>query len=169
MNNKVRKQLTNIAYHEAGHAVISYFLGVPFKFVTIVPNVQKETAGHVETWPIPKWFKPDMEHSPKVKERIEYEIIIFCAGLIAEKHYAKRYNYVTAGHDLSIAATLSMYINGNEKSTNAYIKWLMIRTEDMVTFGFRWKAIETVANELLKKQTLTSNEVKSLIQLSMKY
>jgi ATP-dependent Zn protease len=43
------------AYHEAGHAVAAYELRLPFRYVTIIPDEEKMTLGHI----IYRGFGPD--------------------------------------------------------------------------------------------------------------
>ena len=42
-----KRQLMKIAVHEAGHAVVSYYLKTPLKYATIVPDKKGRNLGHV--------------------------------------------------------------------------------------------------------------------------
>ncbi len=46
MSATVTDELRSTAYHEAGHVAASYFLRVPFKYVTITES--EDALGHVD-------------------------------------------------------------------------------------------------------------------------
>lgn len=149
------------AYHEAGHAVVSYFLGRTFKYVTVIPDKDKQTLGHLRTWRLPKWLQPDIELTPRIKDKIETEIMVKLAGHIAEKKFSKRNNHIGSSDDTNNATSLALYIGGDGKGTTLFLKWIWYCAESQV--NIRWENIITVAQTLLKKKKLTEKEVGEII------
>jgi hypothetical protein len=47
------------------------------------------------------------------------------------------------------------------RERDAYLNWLHIRAEEMVDSPVYWPMIEKVAQALLKRETLTANEVRA--------
>lgn len=153
-----KKQLA-VAYHEAGHAVISYWLNIPFKYVTIVVN--EDALGHMKSWPMPTWFKPDIEMSPRIKDKLEKEIMVFLAGHVSEKKFTKHHNHIGASGDNQIAVDLALYFGGDEKTTTLLLKYLSSCVERQV--DFKWKNIEAVAFALIDRKKLSKAEVSEIL------
>jgi len=74
--NPTKEELTKVAYHEAGHALVSYLLDVPVYSVTILPRAEFLGVTHL---PIIN------EHYGSSKSRIEKDIMIYQGSFIAEK------------------------------------------------------------------------------------
>src|ERR1019366_2137190 len=56
-----QKALQNTAFHESGHAVVAFMLGVSFRSVTIRADAETESLGMVMLRDSPKWAIPDTE------------------------------------------------------------------------------------------------------------
>jgi hypothetical protein len=70
MRSRDRKSLEATAYHEAGHAIARWWLGLRFKEASIIPNSAGGTLGHVFGSGLPKWFDPaTQDHQPRVRLR----------------------------------------------------------------------------------------------------
>lgn len=155
---KPTRQEIKTAYHEAGHAVARVRLGLSIKKVTIVEK--DDSYGHV-AFQYPKWLKPDrMELTPSRRIKIENEIIAGLAGHATELIYSGRNNWSGSSSDRDRLIDLALYITGSEAQLNAYLNWLQIRTIDFLQAPFNWLAVENVAQELIKKGSLTAQEVK---------
>jgi len=155
---KIPKRKVKTAYHEAGHAVARVRLGLPIRKVTIVEK--DDSYGHV-AFQYPKWFKPDtMELTPSRRIKIENEIIAGLAGHAAELIYSGRNNWSGSSSDMDRLVDLALYVTGSEAQLNAYLNWLQIRTIDFLRAPLNWLAVENVAQELLKKGSLSAKEVK---------
>jgi ATP-dependent Zn protease len=79
------KRLTITAYHEAGHAVVGHILRRRFKYVTIDPDAEQETFGHL-SWvrykSMEQW-QPDL-YPERYRSRFERMIMMSLAGVVAE-------------------------------------------------------------------------------------
>jgi hypothetical protein len=103
----VKEKLDSIAFHEAGHAVAHVLTGIPFIFVSIKEDKEKDEFGYRSLGHI-------MYENPKSQPEWEQysilnpdEFIIFfkddftkLAGLVAEGIYRGRLNYKAAKGDL---------------------------------------------------------------------
>src|SRR4051812_27249536 len=101
------ERLRRVAYHEAGHALASFILGVRFRIVTIEPH-EDISLGHVYFGAMR--LKGDQLEtrvmSPAVRDRLERRIIGCLAGREAERLVTNRYNHDGARHDLETATEL---------------------------------------------------------------
>jgi hypothetical protein len=87
--------------------------------------------------------------------RVENEIMALLAGGIAEKIHFGRWNHVCASSDHYAAVNLAGYLTPSIEETQAYVKWLCIRTERMLTQPQQWLMVEAVAEALLERETLS--------------
>jgi hypothetical protein len=72
------------AIHEAGHVVVARALRRGVTGITIEEGA--DSLGQARIAPWPKGFDPDLAHSnSRFRRRIEDQIMIFCAGGIAEE------------------------------------------------------------------------------------
>ena len=68
-----QRALQNTAFHESGHAVVAYRLGVRFKLVPIRPNQERGSLGCVMLQNGPKWAVPDTEQYNEERARMVRE------------------------------------------------------------------------------------------------
>lgn len=150
------------AYHEAGHAVARFLLGLPFKNVTVIPT--EDYLGHVKPYSLPKSFKPDIDlGNLKIRLRLEKEIMASLAGHAAERRFSGRRNFSGSDHDYRYVVDLAMYVGGSSKQTETFMKWMQIRTDEWVdSQGFQ-RAVKVVADELVKKKQLSCEEVRNIL------
>lgn len=148
-----------VAVHEAGHAVAGYWLGRPFRYVTIISG--NGSLGHVQSRSLGKRFNPEINLTPRGREIIDSEVSVCFAGPIAEKRFTKRWNRAGADADWRTAFNLASYIAGDEDELNAYLKWRTVVAEQLVTN--RWNQIVAVAASLVERKRLTYAEVDAII------
>ena len=82
-----RRSLWATAYHEAGHAVAAFVLGLRIgrRGVTIVPNYDWDGSAHVLKQ---LREKPDTGVAPRTQVRIERFVMMCLAGDTAQRKYA---------------------------------------------------------------------------------
>ena len=85
---------SEVAYHEAGHAVIAHVLGFRVGRVTIVPDDRSQ--GRMI------WAKPPLrgsldDPSPHQRQRAEDWIIVALAGPLAMRHHKPRSHWKKSG------------------------------------------------------------------------
>lgn len=166
---KMAKKLSRLektAYHEAGHAVISFFQKKRFQTVSIIPI--EDSLGRVSNYKEDaKKFIDQLENelfTLRIRKQIEDRIMILFAGNIAEKLAAGRYNMVGSGSDYHQAFDLLFHISGSTEEGNAYAKWLFIRTKNHLSVSHIWPIVEALARELLEKQEIGYKTARRIIQ-----
>jgi ATP-dependent Zn protease len=162
MTTRHPAQLQATAYHEAGHAVAAFWHRLNFRHVTIEPG--DDSLGHMLHVKLRDSFRPDIEVTPAVRDRLERGVVVCYAGPTAERKFTGRHNHVGAGGDRHNALVLGGYVGGEGKALEAYMRWLWIRAETLWDFAPRWKQVEAVAAGLLNRTTLTAREVQVIIR-----
>jgi ATP-dependent Zn protease len=156
-----RVKLAATAYHEAGHAVMMLHLGVRFRTVTIVP--EEDSLGHVLKHKV-RNFRPDIEMNARTLFSIDQQIMCSLAGPAAEARFAGRYNRRGAKWDHDNAAKLVDYLAGEGAGEYAlYLRLYKLRAKNMVNSLHFWKQVQSVAQSLLNRQTMTGEEVRELL------
>ena len=154
------------AYHEAGHAVAAVFYESGLREVSIVPDPEHGSEGHVR-W-LPAWRKRVDEQEIRITHRrrdeVERTMVVIFAGGMAEKQFAGRHNYVAqglveddrgfnqavAGGDWAQANALASYLDfGSDRELSACLAWLRVRAEEFVMRDHVWAQIQAVAEALL--------------------
>src|SRR3989344_5590012 len=163
---KNKKQGIHTAYHEAGHAVIGWWLfGLKrIKKITIIPRPEENTLGHVNNTLIMRRNDYETESSSSFDGRIMWEIMECLAGHIAEKKIARKANNIGASADFRNAFELAARLDcgWDEKTCSHLQKYLYRRTELLVER--KWNLIKAVAKELFRKKTLNREELNEITQ-----
>jgi ATP-dependent Zn protease len=141
--------LDGTAYHEAGHAVVSWALGVQFDAVSIVPD--NDTRGRVTCG---NWFDPDDYDNADLVER---HLVVTWAGPLAESIHTGT-EMEPEGTDRDTLVDLALHVAGPD--TTGYLMALRQRTRDALRA--HWEAVTAVATALLERQTLAAAEIAAL-------
>jgi len=155
-----------IAYHEAGHAVIGWRLRTRVRRASIRPE-NDGSAGHVLMVKFRKGWDPDLLDEYVVRRRLEPQIISLFAGVIAERRFTgRRHNWTGAGYDLHEAAGLVLHcVGGNPGPVfTKYSAWLWETAKERVEG--HWPQIEAVAAALLESETMTGQQIRDVILAS---
>jgi hypothetical protein len=161
MRTETRKSLREAnAHHEAGHAVIAYALGYKPTSATIVPS---RSVRGIVSLPNPlRGIKLDIDGSDRARLRGERAIQICLAGPLAQRHYRRsswrRYH---GGSDFD---TARLHVCGSGEQATAFLRWLEITTRERVKTY--WVYIARVAALLLKRESLTGQDILSALQPS---
>jgi hypothetical protein len=167
-NSQGRKAITQLertAYHEAGHVVAHFVVDVGFRYVTITPS--GDALGHVKTYLYGKKFREDIENGSytlRESNRVGKDIVIYFAGNEADKKFCGRYNHQGSSADFHDLVGLAMRIAGEGKALEAYLKWLRLRAQDLISRADNWLAVQRVAESLLEKKKLTNEEATDVIR-----
>jgi hypothetical protein len=148
------------AYHEAGHAVAAWSLGAGPRAVTIVPHGADQ--GQVTHEDPLSGIQLDFDGSDRARTRAERAIMICLAGPVAQRRFAPRsWRRWHGASDYVTAVDLARRINHSARAADAHLKWLDIRTEDLIES--LWGPVERVAAELLAHGTLAPDEIRLLL------
>ena len=169
----VEKQLT--AYHEAGHAAAAYVLGGTVGAVSIKPEPGR--LGYADAR-----ANRDTEFGERLRDRL----IIYLAGEESEVKWgglpasAKQtarsdlQSVHDAKNDAGRLATPCQVGDGigsdtggsvvwRDETRRAYVAWLRSLTRDLLAAGCVWRAVCALAEELLRRETLTGEEATAVI------
>jgi hypothetical protein len=152
------------AYHEAGHAVMAYFLGVRLNKVSIVPD--KDYVGIVLHEKVVRGRSPEIDTSLRNFDRMEKLARIALAGNVAQKLHAPR-SHDGASSDRQTVADAAFMLNGSSEAASAWIKWLEISVTDAIKG--RWTIVDTVAREVVKEQELSREQILALFNKPKKF
>ena len=144
-----------VAYHEAGHAVVTFYERYAVKLRSVTIESKGASAGLTRSHRAPARFTderlPDLRH-------IVAEVVTCYAGMEAERQLTGRYDHVGATSDRESALNLAALVTAH---TESFLKWLLEVARGQVEF--RWYAIEAVAAELVNRRKLSAKEVKQII------
>jgi len=180
----IETSMSKTAYHEAGHAVLSYILLPNIKIEQVTVSPRSEALGFVS-------YHNDEYIDATSKEELFNDVCVLLAGRIAEMHkYGKMGMETGAVNDLEIATTQVYaaialfgmdeelgYINiaGLESGTGKQI--LSEKIEERILIWIDkatkktqkevkklWKAIDAVALALIEKEMIDGEELKIIIE-----
>ena len=138
-----------VAYHEAGHAVVGHSLGLVLVDVDVLGDSE---GGHGHTnFRRPDWYRPEVSQDERHERFVEAVVITFLAGAIAEARRASFRNPNASGFDLDAVARewLHLLDSPDEEA-------LMQRAEALVDEN--WPAIERLAKALMRARRLPGPE-----------
>ena len=153
-------QRERTAFHEAGHAVASWWLRRGFKHVSIMPR--EDDLGHLLSTGFPKWFDP---HSGCRDGRdqllIEKEVQVLLAGYAAERKFdPKQRRAGLSDADFHSANDFTFYLHGDGKEAEVFIELQMILARSLVLRW--WPCVQAVAAALLEHSTLSARKVHAI-------
>ena len=154
----------SVAYHEAGHAIVAYYLNVPFEYVSIIPN--EEYSGIVKF--LEESFKSrDMDIFMPYKNFVEMEnhVLIGLAGAAAEKVFKLDHiNPDSTKRDFNSAGNLIDYFSGSYEETQKLVDIFWKKCELICRCDDVHELINDLALDLLEKTKLTYEAVLYLIK-----
>lgn len=149
-----------IAYHEAGHVVAAWDLGVRIKHATVIPDA--EDLGHVMHHDPLRGIRLDFDQSARARMRAEQMIIVCLAGPIAHRRHSPRSWRHHMGHgDHTRAVDLSSRFTSSEQETEAHLKWLTLRARALL--DAHWPRVEAVAAALVERGKLEAAEIERIL------
>ena len=158
-SNPRRPRRRSTAFHEAGHAVMSWLLGVRFRAVTTKPD--GESLGNVT-------MRTRMRTEPS-DQSLERQAQIELAGAIAQKLCTGRMTTRWgSSHDDQNAVTLAMKRCGSGESATAWLRWLSIRVRDCLSTPRNLSAVKAVAEALLERETLNEDETLKIMNSALR-
>lgn len=167
MTNRSSQQkqvaLRATAYHEAGHAAAAHFLRLPFDRVDIVPDKDGNSLGKVEYGPVEFPIYPKDQ---AVLDKLEKQIIMTFAGIVAEAMHTGRLNWRAGSEDFSRALDLALkrHAEGSLDEVEAYLKYLWVRTYEFTRHRYHWTAIEALARALTVDGELNHDEAVQVME-----
>jgi hypothetical protein len=151
------KQKTT-AYHEAGHFVAALFLGVPVKYVTIIPD--SDSGGHCKCG---FGYREGQLYEMSAATVIKFEksMMVSLAGYEAQRKFrpSSGRSHHGAGDRKNVAEFVFRMTAPNEASL--LIKLLTVRTRNLL--AVRWNEVEKIAAALLERKWLSLEDGQRII------
>jgi hypothetical protein len=148
------------AYHEAGHVVVGYVVGLACEWV----NIKREHGRKGGYQPIPKAIShEDLCRLSSAREEAVGFGAVMMAGLLAELRLGGGGNAVGAGDDFRQAFRTAEALQCATGTTAAAFFIRMTELAEKSVDGF-WPAIEVVAAALLEREHLSGREAEALIR-----
>ena len=156
--------IQSTAYHEAGHVVAKYRLGLHFYEVTICADEDANTLGHVRA---PGTLGYSYSSRTEYKQVVTNLIIGAFAGLEAERNFDPDCDPELAEEDEHNAFNLLREIPPRRNGyigDDAYIAKLdKLRQEARRLIRRHWGDVVIVADALLIQKTLTYDDVSKML------
>jgi hypothetical protein len=131
---------------------------VRIKKLTIIPD--GDSIGSLHHAKIVRGRQPEFSDSTRTHRQFENAIMVSIAGPIAQRRYSTRsYRGWQAASDHRKAVDLATARGGSIRQAEAYLKYLGVCVEDMLFPGHRWRSVEALACELMRRRTMGGKEV----------
>lgn len=154
-----RRRLEVTAYHEAGHVVAHISHNLRFRLVTIEPGMGD--LGHVLKRRLPRPILMRMKLSPKMRDRLDREVLACLAGLAAESHFTGRKDFRGAGGDIEAVEALASIVYSGDVLTK-YIAFKFAEAGAFVRVRANWVRIQALAAKLAERKTLTESDARAV-------
>jgi hypothetical protein len=180
-----QEALRRTAIHEAGHALAACSMKRKFRFVTINPDPERDSLGHIlhskQTVSRCRDLIYGSSHWWWRRMETEKEIIMRLAGGIAQAivfgdhesngpdDFGRMMDGGTWGRELLFVEELAEKLVGSREEALVFMRWLTIRTHDMLLFPIHRVLLDVIANELLAHKTLKSSQVRRIISTAERY
>jgi hypothetical protein len=152
------------AYHQAGHAVMAHSLDRTFDTLVLPQAEGRRRPPHPAFALIP--VEPGRRDGERRGRNLrEDQWAIALAGVVAVGIRTGRRSFRGADVD-EVRRTAAPYAGSGEELA-AYMKWLLLRTENRLKQAVWWRMIEVLAHELLSQGTLSGREARWLMQQSV--
>lgn len=155
------------AYHEAGHAIISCFLEVKFKQVTLTDSEGK--CGYIEFTKSQE--KLDNINCNECRERLipETWAKISLAGPLSEKKFNPDSNLeLNKTRDYYDAMRQLGGVISDDREIEAYYNWIKIQTKNQLALPEIESSVKEVAKNLFEKKILSYDDVKVIAENVLK-
>lgn len=151
------------AFHEAGHAVAAWKLGVPFRAVSVIPG-ENYSLGRIEGEPWPKWFQSDRDSSPRVIRLCKKHVVIASAGPVAQQRgtdESLEEVMAGAGADMEVVLRFTGYLSGSAEHQERLV--IEARDKAQTLIHRQWVAVCAVSAVLVARDQMTMAEMVELL------
>lgn len=152
-----------IAFHEAGHAVMTVYCRMGLGTVSIIPA--NDFQGVCKTMKQPSLSKRDYSLTTKAESRLNHRIMIAVAGDVAQRLFSRRRDpsYSTSS-DHALSLEMAGRTCGDLEETIALVNYLTISARNILRTPIQWDAVKALAKELLEKNSVSGKRAKEIIQ-----
>ena len=143
------------AYHEAGHAVMALLMGRSLKKVSIIPSQNRLGSCTIQKG-----------RAKQVQDKLEAQILILLAGMVAESRKSGRYNVQGASQDLRAVEQLAMARSGNPRQAQKLVHKMLDKTQHLLRNKATWSAVKVIAAELIEHKSISGRAAKHHLTLA---
>jgi ATP-dependent Zn protease len=164
-------ELERTAYHEAGHAVVGYFLDVPFGETSIIPNEEENTLGYMKPENVEAFLANLNTNGHLVKDMLatENHVLRLLAGHASELLFIGTPSMGSIDDYVRASRFLSELLQEDDieegKIGDGAFRWLKWKATVIVAAAR--DEIEAVAKALLEKKTLKRDDIVACIEEAM--
>ena len=152
-----------IAYHEAGHAVMAYYVHRPIRHVSIIAG--EDDLGHMLEGKGPDLRKAENTMSLKIIDQLEDCAMISWGGDAAEYILTKKKKYRPGSSaDIHNVVEYLSRICTEPEALGAYVNWLWYCTRNILRDEHQWAAVEALAAELIKRRYIGGTRARQIIK-----
>lgn len=159
--------MENVAYHEAGHALMATVMGAKVRSVTIEPDDDDGPQRQGDTQVI---WRRKRSSEQEFRERC---IRVLLAGPVAEMLYTGDTFHpgLVAGWagDWNEAWTQSELLHPHPEKRMAYLEGITVQLYRLLNSEPYWSALAALADHLLAHETLESEDVHDLLDECLPY
>ena len=154
--------LEELAYHEAGHAVVALHLKIPIVEVTISPNMVEKRHGRLE---LEGGGRNGVKPAQELEERLVLEVSgPLAAGILAEERGGFSLLNINELNNALVICEELQRIQPELVAQDA-MAWIMKRSKSIL--DQHWAEVRTIADALLKDKTLSKQRVLELLEVEV--
>ena len=163
-------ELSATAHHEAGHAFADWLLHFPIEQVTIVPSDEAmgtATSKGRRVLRLLRRLEVDRPITGKQIGNCHDLVVTLLAGEEAQRRFdpkSIRKHHAAGDHDSVIEVLMRLHPDAEE--CRCAFRYLLARTRNLISNPWYWRRIEDLAKALIKRRTLTGEEVDDVLRAS---
>ena len=130
-------------------------------FRSTIHPTGRGTLGCITELNAPKWFRPELQMTPRIRVMAERRILVFFAGKCAQEQYLGKLVRTGYETDYDAAVALAARLCSDSDVADAYLTYCLTAAKAVVRR--HWSAVATVAEALIAVETLSFGHVARLI------
>ena len=151
------------AYHEAGHAIASYVLGVPFLKVSIISYgdylgmVEHDKEGHDRC--LDSITNGEIDYDNEALNMVCNKLTVYFSGRVAEEIYTGKQVEIS-GDDYEMAVDILFHMGYTDMNEQFYV----YHEKAINLIKNNWPSVEAVATALLENKELSRKDIDGILR-----
>jgi hypothetical protein len=104
----------------------------------------------------------------RTRRKLEGEIMIALAGLVAEMVHTPRVDRAGAPPDLQRAMQVAFEAIADPEEATAFVNWLFVRTRNRLSDRRCARAIAALSTQIAERRTLTGAQMRTILERSLR-
>lgn len=160
---KRTRLLESVAFHEAGHAVVAWTVGVRLRELSMVEAFRNRGRA-----PPPPFFRrtvrPPATWEQMPRKRLENMALVCLAGPAAQlRYFPTHFRRAYALADVRQASGLLEFLAPEPRELSAYVSLIEIRARNTLSAPGIWPAVEALSEGLLRRVTLRVGDIRTIV------